>query len=89
MFRWLRRLAPGPLTAQALITQEQARSIIEAEVARRNWSEFDVRTYSLFQSKDGLRWLCQGFMSRALGGVMNIEIDGQTGELVSASAGGR
>lgn len=88
MFRWLWRPALGSPITQALITQEQARSIIEVEIARRGWSRFDLRIYSLLQSKDGIGWHCQGFISETPDSVMNIKIDGQTGGIVHASAGG-
>ena len=85
MFRWLW----GETPPACGLTLKQAQSIIEAEIARRGWSRFDVRFYSRFRTKDGLRWHCQGFLSGMRGPVMGIEIDAQTGELMSAGAGGR
>lgn len=85
MFRWL-----WPRTPQETgLTLEQAKVIIEAEITRRGWSRFDLRTYSRFKTSDGPKWHCQGFVSGIRGPVMNIRINAQTGELVGATAGGR
>ncbi len=75
--------------AEVWITSEQAKLIIEAEIDRQGWNRFDQRTYQRIRLKNGGRWSCRGFLSQALGGVMVIEIDGQTGELLRASVGGR
>ena len=85
MFRWLWPTIPPKVG----LTLEEAQGIIEAEIARRGWSHFDVRTYAQFETKNGLVWHCQGFLSSAIGPVMNIEIDARTGELVKGVAGGR
>jgi hypothetical protein len=42
------------------------KKIFEAEITRRGWSCFDVRTYSRFQTSNGLEWHCQGFLSGIL-----------------------
>ncbi len=79
----------GRKPAEAWISSEQAKLIIEAEIGRQGWGRFDHRTYQRVRLKTGGKWLCRGFVSGIRGGVMVIEIDGQTGEVLRASAGGR
>ena len=83
------RFLPGRKPTEAWITSGQAKLIVEAEIAHRGWGSYDQRTYQRVRLRNGGRWLCRGFVSGILGGVMIIEIDGRTGTVLRASAGGR
>ncbi len=79
----------GMKPVDAWITLEQAKLVIEAEIARRGWGSFDQRTYQRARLRTGGKWLCRGFVSGLRSGVMIVEIDGRTGELLRASVDGR
>ncbi|MEW6437431.1 MAG: hypothetical protein AB1508_09745 [Pseudomonadota bacterium] len=72
------------------LSAETAQAIIEAEIAKRNWNRFDDRDYHIGHLDDGRAiWRCRGFVRGMRGGVMVIEIDARTGDLLRATAGGR
>ena len=63
MFRWLW----GETPPACGLTLEQAQLIIEAEIARRGWSRFDVRFYSRFRTKAWLQVALSRFSVRGEG----------------------
>lgn len=74
---------------QDYLSAESAKAIIEAEIAKRNWTAYDARDYHLSRTEGCAIWRCRGFVGGQRGGVMVLEIDARTGALVRATAGGR
>jgi len=72
-----------------LLSRDQAMAIFDQEIARRAWTAYDLRDYMLARPEGRAVWRCRGFVSGHRGGVMNLEIDAQTGALIRASVGGR
>jgi len=93
-FAWaaaaLRGRAPrGSEEPEQLLSRDQATAIFDEEIARRDWTAFDLRDYTTARAEGRAVWRCRGFVSGRLGGVMHLEIDAQTGALIRASVGGR
>jgi hypothetical protein len=84
MFGWLRRK-----WKEGLLTEEQARAIVENEIRQRGWEGYDNRRYTLERRRGRALWVCWAMVGHNRGGVMNIHIDARTGEVVQATAGGR
>jgi hypothetical protein len=71
------------------LSAETAQAIIEAEIAKRNWHGYDDRDYHIGHTEGRAIWRCRGFVRGKRGGVMVLEIDARTGDLLRATAGGR
>lgn len=74
---------------QDYLSADKAKAIIEAEIAKRNWTAYDARDYHLSRTEGRAIWRCRGFVRGQRGGVMVLEIDARTGALLRATAGGR
>jgi hypothetical protein len=72
-----------------MLTEEQAKAIIEEEIHKRGWEGYDRRSYEFDRRKGRYVWVCWGRVGYERGGAMAIHIDARTGEIVHASAGGR
>jgi hypothetical protein len=86
MFGWWKRRQRA---SEGLLSQEQAKAVIEEEIRKRGWQAYDNRRYALERRKGRPLWICLGRVGHNRGGAMAIHIDARTGDLVRAVAGGR
>ena len=75
--------------ATDLLSEAQARSIIDAEIQRRGWAGYENHRYYTERRKGRLLWCYSGIDFQYVGAMMQIAIDARTGELVIAAVAPR
>jgi hypothetical protein len=74
---------------EGLLSQADAKAIIEAELGRRNWKFPSSHGYSLKRRDGRMVWRGMGgaFYTPGGGRLMFVDIDAKTGDVIAASDG--
>lgn len=70
---------------EVLLSEAQARSIIEAAILERGWREHPDRHYRIERHRGRDLWCYSGVDVRFVSQMMQIRIDARTGEIVLAA----